>query len=508
VRVFLGTRLECAQCHNHPFDKWKQKEFFEMSAFTGGISYRHQFVDSDDPGAKLLGMVREMKRDDKKMVAKAASKITQSLGYGIAGSGTGQTLLPHDYQYDDFTPGQRIRAKSMFGEDVPLEYAAEKKKPNPKASAKRRGLKVSAIDSRVDYAAWMTSPSNPRFTTVVANRLWKRLMGRGLIEPLDDMREDTAASNPALMEYLEGLMIELDYDLKQFQRVLLNTRTWQRVATQDEVPADATYRFGGPLLQRMSAEQIWDSMLTLVVPDLDSTLLGWGAKAESGYDNYEELLSISEEELRKQAQVRSLRYTDPDAYRKELTKLRQAQLEERAKAKSVLKEFLQAREAGDTRRVAKLSKQLTKMGVTIPESSPDRRKRGRGRGVPKGGLARASDLPSPAPAGHFLRRFGQSDREQIEASHRDANVPQALSLINGFVEENVITNRNAVMRVAIDEAETSKEKIRLAFLGVLSREPSSKETSSWLADFRKDEEQAVQDLVWTLVNTHEFRFIQ
>ena len=78
------------------------------------------------------------------------------------------------------------------------------------------------------FAAWLTSPENPRFTTAIANRLWKKLFGLGLIEPVDDITDATVAMNPALMEHLRKLMIAQRYDVKAFLRVLCNTQAYQR----------------------------------------------------------------------------------------------------------------------------------------------------------------------------------------------------------------------------------------------------------------------------------------
>jgi hypothetical protein len=134
----------------------------------------------------------------------------------------------------------------------------------------------------------------------------------------------------------------------------------------------------------------------------------------------------------------------------------------------------------------------------------DRAPRGRGGAV----LARASELPSPAPPGHFLRQFGQSDREQIEAASDEASVPQVLAMLNGFVEARILDERSAPLARALDGAKTARDKIRAAFVAVLSREPSADELAMWSRDAAELGAQAYRDLVWTLVNTHEFRFVR
>ena len=106
-------------------------------------------------------------------------------------------------------------------------------------------------------------------------------------------------------------MVELDYDLVQFQRVLCNTATYQRESSRVE-PADGEpYAFPGPLLRRMSAEQIWDSLLTLVVDDVDGDLAAPGEAAEPVYSEYEEMIELTDDELRGRVARELVRYTDP-----------------------------------------------------------------------------------------------------------------------------------------------------------------------------------------------------
>ena len=110
----------------------------------------------------------------------------------------------------------------------------------------------------------MTAPDNPRFTTVIANRLWKLAFGLAIIEPLDDISDINSPVNPELMKRLEALVKETGYDMKAVLRVIFNTRAYQAAATKQEIVAGTPYHFTGPVLRRMSAEQMWDSFVTLI----------------------------------------------------------------------------------------------------------------------------------------------------------------------------------------------------------------------------------------------------
>lgn len=510
VRVFLGTRLECAQCHNHPFDQWTQKQFFEMAAFTGGIRYADDGAQQDRRQNQEIA--RQLRDEHGPQAQRALRRLMQPVTVGISGTGAGLAQLPKDYQYDDAEPTQLVKAHAMFGEDpgveprVPRSDQRRNRGRRPAGQNRRtRGPRLPEIGSREAYAAWLTSPDNPRFTAVIANRMWKRVMGLGLIEPVDNITEETVASNPALLAYLEELMVDLDYDLVQFQRVLGYTQVAQRAAAQRQPAADETYRFAGPVLRRMSAEQIWDSVLTLVVPDLDGHLDDPAAQAEPVYRSYERLSSLSGEELSKRVAIEVLRYTDPARYqemrREERMETSQQQRRVRAQGqrevRDLRRELARARRAGDDERVAELMAELQEITV----------QRGRRRGAGASRLARASDLPSPAPPGHLLGEFGQSDREQIEASHAEANVPQVLTLLNGFVEQSILRPESLLTR-ALDAAPSTADKIRTAYRAILGRDPSSAEVRLWTADHKQLRDQMQRDLVWTLLNTNEFRFVQ
>jgi hypothetical protein len=124
------------------------------------------------------------------------------------------------------------------------------------------------------------------------------------------------------------------------------------------------------------------------------------------------------------------------------------------------------------------------------------------------GYRRASELQSPAPAGHFLREFGQSDREQIENGHTEPAVTQVLSLMNGFIESQISSNQNTILMTNIIEPENNSAKVEAAFLTMLSRKPNSNEMANWSRDLKKDGYGAVSDMIWVLANSNEFIFVK
>ena len=295
VRVFLGTRIECAQCHNHPFDKWTQMQFYKMASYTYGVQTQDYGSDGTMAGVRDLMREREkekmatikepqrpqrskdmtkdqyaaldqkyqqeakeVKRQRQELQKEAQKEqrfyqrpltdIRDTMRYTTVSYRDDRLAqLPHDYKYDDAKPNAKVEAGTMFGHEansLPGETPLEA------------------------YARWMTK-DNERFTSVIADRLWKRVFGLSPIEPLDEILDTTAPMIPELQKHLEKLIVAVDYDMKAYLRILLNTSTYQRQATRDEVSPGVVYHFTGPVLRRMSAEQMWDSFVALINPSPD-----------------------------------------------------------------------------------------------------------------------------------------------------------------------------------------------------------------------------------------------
>jgi hypothetical protein len=500
LRLFLGTRLECAQCHNHPFDAWTQKEFYAMAAFFGGIGYRDAEVFQSTQNLR-----QELAGEDER-TRTAVRQLLIRLGQGIDGTGTGVERLPADYRYDDAKPGAPVLADTLFGADVKLRYdekRLEQKKKDERLRPRDRRQRAPEVDSRAALADWMTSSKNPLFAKVIANRMWARTFGRGLVEPVDDWKKDTAAVHPELLAQLEKLIVELGFDLRQFERVLVHTQLFQRESPCADPPADAAYAFPGPLLRRMSAEQLHDSLLTLVFDDIDERLRPMDERAREYYELQERAKGADAKQLVALVEERR----DPQR-RRELQQMQQqesrmamaADAEAQQRARPLLQKLTEARRRGDRKEVVAIAEELERMGVPIG------RRAARGR---EGDLLRASDLQQPAPPGHLLRQFGQSDRGTVDAATTAATVPQVLTLLNGFLDQRVLGGASALKR-DLDLAADGERRVRVAFLTTLNRAPLPDELAAWRKTIATaaDPAAAVKDLVWVLCNSNEFRFVR
>ena len=500
VRVFLGTRLECAQCHDHPFDVWTQRDYFEMVAFTGGMKFTNgDIIKGLDPEER-----RELREFGKKEPEKLArsKRMLRAISTGVFGSGTGLARLPEGFMGSDGEEDEIITGKTMFDRqelvdaEIPTSKKAKKVRKNRKRQQSIPGAKD--LGSRDAYAQWLTSPENPRFATTIANRLWKQSMGLGLIEPVDTIDDSTTASNEALMDYLSDSMVELDFDRRAFLRAIYNSRTYQSQATRDDVKEVATYGFNGPVLRRMSAEQLWDSLISLTLPNVDQRVeANHGPIDEMRYAVMEEINLADDLSVEDIIKIANIEGEDRrKKAREEFTKRQKKSIKQAmASVKSINKAISKARKNGNAQLVNQL---MLKRAKHVSSLKSGRKYRN---------LKRASELRSPAPAGHFLREFGQSDRVQIENSNTEPAVTQVLSMMNGFIEKSIAQDQNTILMSNVLEAQPS-DVIDVIYLTMLSRRPTKFELKTWASDFQEAPTNAYTDLIWMLANSNEFIFVQ
>ena len=506
IRVFLGTRLECAQCHDHPFDKWTQRQYFEMVAFTGGLRYRAASTGSKYQQIRNLVKKGEVSQKQQGIV----NRLSQGLSFGVAGSGTGLARLPEGFLGEDGYEGEVVVGKTMF-DGKPL--VAAKVPPEPKKKRKvRKNVQQAAIqgakqlNSREAYAKWLTDSDNPRFAKVIANRLWKQAFGLGLIEPVDIIEDQTVPSNPELMDLLTQTMIDLDFDTKQFLRAIYNSETYQAMAYDKDITDPTKFNFNGPVVRRMSAEQIWDSLLVLTVANTDVRRASNDPRFQSSFSNdpyemFEKLNQMDIEQIKKAI----VELADKTKRKKKNRFKNSPEAKKLATQRSKINKQIQA---AKRKKNAQLERKLR---IDLAKLTADFRKKAYG-----GAFSRASEMNSPAQPGHFLREFGQSDREQIENSNSDPAVTQVLSMMNGYVEEKISRDASSVLMQTALAAKSAKECTESVYLSMLNRKPLKSEARAWNKEFDAASKvrdmtkvkEVYADLIWTLANSNEFIFVK
>ena len=431
MQVFLATSMVCAQCHDHPYKKWSQMDFYKLAAFANGTFVNQKHLDA--------GFTKQVKKSGLKTNINDKSKSFRGYYQGTYNSGFGKIKLPADYDYDDAKPNDIIEAGVPYGPQVTINYesdnGASKRIYSFKGDKHNQGKNVNG---RKFLADWVISPENPMFTKTIVNRLWDRMIGAPLVGNLTDMKESHLGVNPKLTEYLIALMIKIKYDQKKFMRIIAKTQTYQRDSTPD---VTGKYYFNGPVKKRLSAEQVWDSLLSLRTSNPDKSA------AVPQYSK-ENMLYAAIDKMNLQEKV---------AYA--------------ANSKSLIK---------------KIDKQF-------PGSS----RRGDNN-------ARASEWKSPARLGSTLQNFGQSRRQTIDGANTDATIPQALSLMNeeliNTIKENSylgnllktrssLTAKIQLIYQAVLTREPSKEELALMIRYAAT----------------VDKQEIIPDLFWALVNSQEFK---
>ena len=328
-------------------------------------------------------------------------------------------------------------------------------------------------------------------------------MGVGLIEPVDDFKGGVDSMNTPLMSFLVKQMVDLKYDMKQFQRVLFNTKTYQRGVSREEVAEDQPYHFPGPVLRRMSAEQIWDSMVTIVIPQVD--VRKGLTRSNNRYANGEQLVYKDLKEILVMAEQQAEVFTKQYKFR-EMTgdlqrKLRVAsRTNDRDKVNKLRAKMTDIRREiygkdGEMRMQRQMAQYREQRRETDPRWAGFSRE-----------FVRASEVDSPARPGHFLRQFGQSDRETIENANTEATVPQMLTLLNGPIFYQM-QNRNSVLAKNLAKAADAEERLDVLFISTLGRRPTDREKMLTLPEVESGPK-GMMDVLWALLNTHQFMFVQ
>jgi len=223
-QLFLGIRLECAKCHQHPFEIWSQKHYYSLAAYFADI------------GRKGSGLSPPISGGEEYIFAQTGGSVTHPR--------TGETLAP----------------ATLFGE-----------------APRREGRE----DLRAALAEWLTSKENPFFARVIANRVWADLMTRGIVEPVDDLRESNPPSNHALLEALAARFRDDGHDIKKLIRVITTSHVYGLSSRPDERNIADTRNYSRHYRQRLRAEVLLDAVCDITeVPETFSAMPAGSRAAE------------------------------------------------------------------------------------------------------------------------------------------------------------------------------------------------------------------------------------
>lgn len=222
ARLFLGVRLQCAKCHNHPFDRWKQDDYYSWARVFSGIEY--EIVENN----------RKDRLDKSEFIGE--QRITVKLGAPLTNARTREPAV--------------------------AQFLGESNRPDPEA------------DLLYAVADWVTR-DNDQFARAQANRIWYHMLGRGLVDPVDDFRVTNPASHPELLEALAQELQQSGFRLRHLVKAIMLSRTYQAATIGNDERALDSDNYAGIKPRRLSAEQLLDSQ---------TQVLGVSAKF-NGYDS-------------------------------------------------------------------------------------------------------------------------------------------------------------------------------------------------------------------------------
>lgn len=248
-KVFLGTDVGCAQCHDDPFQDFTQMQFYKMAAMFNQIELRRDSPEFRDSFRKLRDEVDALIKADpvkNRGLNNRVNNFVRATESDLDLLVDKQLKLPHDYQYPDGKPNETVQPATLDG----------------KAAKNKEDLRKEAVD-------WIINPSNPTFTKNIVNRYWALVFGKHIIEEFDNIHSSSLL-NSELMNVLANIFSEVNYDSRTFLAVLLNTQLFQRQMYEGAYSNSENFIFIGPVKKRLSAEQLWDSVIALAVDKPES----------------------------------------------------------------------------------------------------------------------------------------------------------------------------------------------------------------------------------------------
>jgi hypothetical protein len=201
TQLFMGVRLVCTQCHDHPFEKWTQNQYYEMAAFFASVGLKPGFESGDE-------IVYDKREDNEVKHPK-----------------TGRVVAP------------KYLVASIGAPPIP-----------------------GNSDRRESLVEWLTSKENPFFARAIANRFWSYFLGRGIIEPVDDIRASNPPVNESLLEALTKDLTDHDFDLKHLMRTIVNSRAYQAGIQTNAWNDDDKVNFSHAMPRRLGAEELMDGI--------------------------------------------------------------------------------------------------------------------------------------------------------------------------------------------------------------------------------------------------------
>ena len=243
TQLFLGVRFSCAKCHDHPFERWTQRNYWELSDFFAQVERKNA------PGSPIMPAKGDNQPED------APPAFEELVSDGSKG---------------DVQPPSGGKILASF--------------PFPVRGAEAQGEAAEARPRRAQVTSWLTSPENPYFARSLANRIWSYFLGRGLIEPVDDIRAGNPPSNPELLDHLTRELIASGFRIRPLMRRICASRVYQHSYRTNRWNEDDELNFSHALARRLAAESLYDAIHMITGTAVSAPGIRPGTRSEGFLD--------------------------------------------------------------------------------------------------------------------------------------------------------------------------------------------------------------------------------
>jgi hypothetical protein len=260
AHAFLGLRIQCAQCHKHPFDQWSQDDFKQFSKFFAGVSAQNYNGGRNPEDRKAYAeILKKLDIDPKgKNNGEIRKKLAVAMRQGeVTPFGFLELHEPRPSREEQRELQEKI--KEARKQNKKIQY----KKPEITEATLLGGEPVDLTkfdDTRQPVMEWMRRTDNPFFAKALVNRVWSRYFGAGIVDPADDLNLANPPSNAALLDYLAAEFINQGFDLKWLHREIANSRTYQLSWIPNETNVNDRKNFSRALPRRLPAEVLFDAV--------------------------------------------------------------------------------------------------------------------------------------------------------------------------------------------------------------------------------------------------------
>ena len=539
AQVFLGVRMQCAQCHDHPFDDWKQRQFYEMASFFGktqrvesrftrGVFTTEGYVnrvlwppERSKPktrapvDASFPFLLEKYDRKPEHLVRLEAKRDAEKVRLG---------LDEETVSLDSLLEGVRASVQDVTRKAAPAGFDPNAEIERQKAALDIKGDIYRASELRKELGKLITHPYNKYFAQNFVNRLWAELMGRGLYEPIDDYSEYNTVTHPKTLEYLRKEFVAVGYDLRQMIRMIVGSDAYGRgrldATHSAKQRVDSEEAFVSAASRRLIGEALFDSIIT--AGRLSEKKWPAGANLKTirvrqrvyvKEDGSEEKPDPAVEELKRELSGNPDMAPMQAVAKKDGYDLEQSialDFDALLNKDKVLEELnamrMQSDEALEANRMA--------MEADVASAPRGRYKYVYSDQVIDDNPSYTSSfrMASPAAPDHFLRVFGQPGRARL-GDFRDftASMRQALMMINGKLthEASRVGVLEPLHKLLEGKGRNLNEALKRVYIETYTRRPTQSEIEEGIAILEEASSplDGMADLRWAMLNSHEFKFL-